>query len=256
MKEALTWIGEQSSLTLWLVFAGVCLLLILIPSYRKIVKLLSAFFSFRRAEVVDFSWRHAQDYYLCTLKGKAYYWNPDGKSFVLEGGKILLNWKVVGAFRIDIVEIGSNLSGNSVSVIARKEHNKYTLIAHTLWGKLTHVLEIPQEAYRTIQTVNFSEDGHFRQRSQKLKRKSFLDPVFRGKSLAVKKINSSFTSICRLLLKKNNRIYVKPKWVKQQQFKRWNISERNSLKKIFFFNPRRFDNIKIEQEEKLFDTKF
>ncbi|NBN99674.1 MAG: hypothetical protein EBV19_10620, partial [Flavobacteriia bacterium] len=203
------------------------------------------------AEVVDFSWRHAQDYYLCTLKGKSYYWNPDGKSFVLEGGKILLNWKVVGAFRIDIVEIGSNLSGNSVSVIARKEHNTYTLIAHTLWGKLTHVLEIPQEVYRTLQTVNFSEDGHFRQRPQKLKRTSFLEPVFRGKSLRVRNLRTTFAQLIKWRGMHHSRFYAKAPKVTYESKPRWHVNRNNSIKKMVFFKPQRFNSITIEEHDKL-----
>lgn len=256
MKEFLTWIGTLSPLTLWITFGVVCLLLILYPNFSKLRRIFSIFFSFRRSRIKDFSWRHAEDFYLCTIKGKSYYWNPNGKSFIVEGGKIMLNWYVVGALRIDIEPIAQNVKGNYLSVIARQENNVYTLVAHTLWGIKTQELVIPKELYRTLQTINLSQDGHFSQRPQKLKRKSFLEPVFRGKRFTVKNLRATFKSVMKIPGMAEKRFYVKPPRTKLEKLRKWNSNEKSSLKKMFFFNPQRFNNIEIEDNEKLIEPKF
>lgn len=256
MKEFLTWIGTLSPFTLWIIFGVVCLLLILYPNFSKLRRIFSILFSFRRSRIKDFSWRHAEDFYLCTIKGKSYYWNPNGKSFIVEGGKIMLNWHVVGALRIDIEPIAQNVKGNYLSVIARQENNVYTLVAHTLWGTKTQELVIPKEVYRTLQTINLSQDGHFSQRPQKLKRKSFLEPVFRGKRFTVKNLRATFKSVMNLPGMAEKRFYVKPPRTKLEKLRKWNSNEKSSLKKMFFFNPQRFNNVEIEDNEKLIEPKF
>lgn len=256
MKEFLTWISTLSPLTLWITFGVVCLLLILYPNFSKLRRIFSIFFSFRRSRIKDFSWRHAEDFFLCTIKGKSYYWNPNGKSFIVEGGKIMLNWHVVGALRIDIEPIAQNVKGNYLSVIARQENNVYTLVAHTLWGTKTQELVIPKELYRTLQTINLSQDGHFSQRPQKLKRKSFLEPAFRGKRFTVKNIRATFKSVMNVPAMAEKRFYVKPPRTKLEKLRKWNSNEKSSLKKMFFFKPQRFNTIEIEDNEKLIEPKF
>ena len=256
MKELLTWIGTLNQLTLWVSFGMVCLLLILYPSFPKLSRIISIFFSFRRSKIKDFSWRHAEDTYLCTIKGKSYYWNASGRSFIVEGGKIMLNWHVVGALRIDIEPIAQNVKGNYLSVIARQESNVYTLVAHTIWGTKTQELVIPKELYRTLQTINLSQDGHFSQRPQKLKRKSFLEPVFRGKRFTAKNLRQTFKSAMNIPGMAEKRFSVKPPRSKLEKLRKWNNNEKSSLKKMFFFNPQRFNNLEIEDNEKLIDPKF
>ena len=244
MKEFLTWIGTLSPLTLWIIFGVVCFVLILYPNFSKLRRIFSIFFSFRRSRIKDFSWRHAEDFYLCTLKGKSYYWNPNGKSFIVEGGKIMLNWNVVGALRIDVEPVAQNVKGNYLSVIARQENNVYTLVVHTLWGTKTQELVIPKELYRTLQTVNLSQDGHFSQRPQKLKRKSFLEPVFRSKRFSIRNLRATFKTLIKVPGISETRFYAKPPQKRTFYVRNWSNNVKSYMTKMVFFNPERFNQIK------------
>lgn len=248
MKEFLIWIGSLSPFTLWISFGAVCLLLILFPYFSKLRRIFSNFFSFRRSRIIDFSWRHAEDFFLYTIKGKSYYWNPNGKSFIVDGGKIMLNWHVIGALRIDIEPIAKNVQGNYLSVIARQENNVYTLVAHTLKGTITQELVIPKELYRTLQTINLSQDGHFCQRIQKLKRKSFLEPVFRGKRFSVKNLRLDFKSVINVPGLSVKRFYVKPPQKKAINVRYWNHRVKSYMTKMVFFNPERFSHLEKEKQ--------
>lgn len=151
----------------WGIFITIFALMALVPYLGTIGRFLKVIFKNEKAEILDFSWRIAKDHFLTRFKGKSYYLSAQGKNFVIEGGKIILNWNVKGAYRIDLLPIGQKMKGNTAFVIARKDNCDYVLIAHTLKGKLTKTLSIAPENFRQIQTFNISKEDTFKQKKFK-----------------------------------------------------------------------------------------
>jgi hypothetical protein len=159
------WLSQLNPPILWgifLLFAGI---MAVIPFWDRIRKLVRFKFSDVEPNIHDFSWRLTPDHFLFKVKGKKYYLQSDGKDFILEGGKVLLSWNVTGAYQIDLLPIAENVKGNAAFIVARKNANKITLVAHTSKGKLTKELIIDQSLFRELSTFNLSQELHFKQDS-------------------------------------------------------------------------------------------
>lgn len=157
------WLSQLEPPILWGIFIVCATIMAIVPFLDKISKLIRFKFSDIQPEIHDFSWRLAPDHFLFRMKGKKYYLQSDGKEFLLEGGKILLSWKVSGAYQIDLLPIAENVKGNTACIVARKNNNKITLVAHTSKGKLTKELIIEKELFRELSTLNLSQELQFKQ---------------------------------------------------------------------------------------------
>lgn len=165
MTTIFKWIDSLNPLQAWTLFGLVCIFLSIIPYYNTIKRVLIIVFSNEPSDILDFSWRMAPDHLLVKKGDKKYYIKSHETQFILEGGKLILNWHVRGAYRIDIVGLGKKIKGNSAFVVASKEKCSYTLIAYTIKGKLTKSITIDSTYIKTLNTFNISGGGQFKQQA-------------------------------------------------------------------------------------------
>lgn len=175
MIQFFEWIAAQNPNQAWGLFALICAFMAFMPYAKVSFKYLRLLFSNQKTEIVDFSWRVSKDHYLLKSKGMKYYLNASKQNFLLEGGKLLLNWHVTGAYRIDVLPIGKKLKGNSAVIAAKRSQNHFKLIAHTTKGKLEKELVINPDLFRDLGTVNLSREDHFKQQSHVSKTIAYTD---------------------------------------------------------------------------------
>jgi hypothetical protein len=173
MIQFFEWIASLNPQQAWGLFILVCAAMAYAPYAGLSFRWLRLLFSNQKPEILDFSWRVSQDHFLMTSKDKTYYLNAANQNFILEGGKLILNWYVKGAYRIDVLPIGKKLKGNTAVIAARRKQNEYHLIAYTIKGKLEKKLVIDPRLFRELSTLNVSKEEQFNQKVQQRKTISF-----------------------------------------------------------------------------------
>lgn len=270
MTKYIDWISQQEEKTLWIIFLSITLLFILLPNISFIYRFLKSIYLFKQARIIDFSWRVSPDIFLGKIENKEHFWHSNQHSFVIEGGKIILNWHVIGAYRIDLMPLKKRIKGNTAEIIAQKNNNRFQLIAKTAFKTLIQEIEIPKAYFKTVETMNFSGDNHFTYDSLQLKRQSLVSDLFNGKKLSapISKIAKSLSNSSQVanwgklknhLLKRhiNGRSHVgeiKNKELKLN-LKKWQPTSRLTLKKVYFFKPTRFNAALNENNNKLINEK-
>ncbi|MBM3164733.1 MAG: hypothetical protein FJZ80_04655 [Bacteroidetes bacterium] len=189
-------IASLGAPALWTIFILCAFLMAIFPFLYRIKKAWRIKFSNQQAGIHDFSWRLAPDHLLFSIKDSEYYLQSGGKQFILEGGAIILSWHVTGAYQIDLEPVGADLKGNAAVVTAKKAHNRFVLIAHTLEGKLTQELFLEPTLFRTIDTFNLSQELHFKQKkfhrkTRVLSKSSWMQGKYqRGKMQALPQVTT------------------------------------------------------------------
>jgi hypothetical protein len=83
------------------------------------------------------------------------------KSLLITGTHCTLYWKVEGAYRIDIENIGKNLRGNAAGFIINSQQRHFQLTAFGFFGKKeTAELILPAEELHSLETTPLSEKDH------------------------------------------------------------------------------------------------
>jgi hypothetical protein len=167
------WVASLPPQKAWGLFVLVCTIMAFVPYARISFLYLRILFGNQKPGIIDFSWRLAQDHFIFSLKGKRYYLNASRQNFILEGGKLILNWTVQGAYRVDVLPIGTKMKGNTAVISASKSNRKFTLIAYTTKGKLTKEISIEASLFRHLSTLNLSRENKFNQAGQQLNTTSF-----------------------------------------------------------------------------------
>jgi hypothetical protein len=252
------WISQLDAPILWGIFLLCATIMAIIPFWERISKLIRFKFSDVQPEIHDFSWRLAPDHFLFRMKGKKYYLQSEGKDFLLEGGKILLSWKVSGAYKIDLLPIAENVKGNTACIVARKNNNKITLVAHTSKGKLTKELIIEKELFCELSTLNLSQELQFKQdfftnRATQLSKASMMFGRYSPKGN--KALPAIFTSRIYSKLKRytssNNRMHFQP----NLQGEKFRINRYISEQKVvqsYCFHPQKYnDAIRLNENNEL-----
>lgn len=173
MIQFFEWIATLNPNQAWGLFALICSAMAFAPYAKVTFKWLRLLFSNQEPEIIDFSWRVSKDHFLLNTRGKKYYLNASKQNFILEGGKLLLNWHVRGAYRIDVQPIGKKLKGNTAVISAKRSQNCFKLIAYTTKGKLERELQIDPMLFRDLATLNLSQEEQFKQNKQARKTISF-----------------------------------------------------------------------------------
>ena len=254
MTSFFQWINELTPLQAWSIFGLCCFLLAILPYLHIIKRILIIFLTNESTEIKDFSWRMAPAHLLVNKNGIKYYIKSDETQFILEGGKIILNWDVKGAYRIDIVGLGKNVKGNSAHVIVRKNKLSYLLIAYTTKGKLYQQLEIDPSLIRNLNTFNISKEVQFNQSNFFHKTFSYASSQYNGleyvkQELPQAKETSLF--LTKKILKKNiHSSFLTFKLKKLFGFSNNTNSNKNNLEKrianqsmakLYKFNPEKYN---------------
>ena len=243
------WLATLSPSLVWSMFIVLCLLMAVYPFHKQLKTIIINKLAKVSPEILDFSWRLTSDHFLFYFQENAYYITSKKNDFIIEGGKILINWKVNGAYRIDIENVGQNLKGNSAGVTISKQNHTFKLIAYTTSGKLTKNLEIDQNIIRTLDTLNVSNDLHFTKKGFSLNTKKIDFALWKNGILQ----NNIHTRPLHFNKSQLNTIKVKQLF-KNKQFvkfgdlksKRINLvrfeyrQKSRKVKKLNFFNSNRY----------------
>ena len=249
MSTFFQWIATLSPTLVWSMFMVLCLLLVIYPFHKQLKTILINKLSRVTPEIIDFSWRLTSDHFLFYYNENACYLTSKKNDFLIEGGKVLINWKVNGAYRIDIDNIGQDLKGNSAWITISKQKNKFKLIAHTINGKLTKNLEIDQNLIKALDTLNLSNDVHFTKKGFSLTTKK-LDYTFWSNGIVQNNIhtkplhfNKSQLNTIKVKQLFKNKQFVKFGNLKSKRFNLVRFEYRQKaqkIKKINFFNSNRY----------------
>jgi hypothetical protein len=79
------------------------------------------------------------------------------QDFILEGGKVILIWDIVGALHIKINQGIGKVKGNVAEVIVSKTRRSFILEAKGLFSKKQIELIIPEEKIKTLATEKVSQ---------------------------------------------------------------------------------------------------
>jgi hypothetical protein len=254
MTSFFQWINELTPSQAWSIFGLCCFLLAILPYLHIIKRVLIIFLTNESTGIMDFSWRMAPSHLLVNNNGIKYYINSDETQFILEGGKIILNWDVKGAYRIDIVGLGKNVKGNTAHVIVRKNNLSYLLIAYTTKGKLYQQLEIDQSLIRNLNTFNISKEVHFNQSNFIHKTFSYASSEYKGLEYVKQKLPKSEGTnlfLTKKMLKKfipgsmlafkTNKLFGFAKNINSEKN---NLDKRianQSMSKLYKFNPEKYN---------------
>jgi hypothetical protein len=175
MKELFDWLSTLNSSLLSLIAVIAAAIMFLIPFMDQLKSIFWIIISNKKAEIVDFSWRLIPDSKIGEIAEKKFYLLKSEYPIIYEGMIILINWQVIGAYRIDIKPLGENLKGNAAKVVLSSEKYHYTLIAHTLKGKLKKELTIDSIKILKLKTFNISKELLYGQSNHILKTKKLVN---------------------------------------------------------------------------------
>lgn len=175
MKELFDWLSTLNSSLLSLIAVIVSAIMFLIPFMDQLKSIFWIIISNKKAEIVDFSWRLIPDSKIGEISEKKFYLLKSEYPIIYEGMIILINWQVIGAYRIDIKPMGKNLKGNAAKVVLNRETCHYTLIAYTLKGKLKKELTIDSFNILKLKTFNISKELLYGQSNHILKTKELVN---------------------------------------------------------------------------------
>jgi hypothetical protein len=153
MTGMFNWFASLSTLQGILFFIGVLLVLGLMPYYGILFKCLGFWYRKEKGKILDFEFDISPDHYLVTLNGKEYYKLPDDQGFLLNGGSIILTWRVTGAYRVDIEGVGKKLKGNGAYTVVNRKRPNFKMTIYTLQGKKTKILRLPVEKIKDLNTA-------------------------------------------------------------------------------------------------------
>ena len=123
------------------------------PYYGILFKCIGFWYRKEKGKILDFEFDISPDHYLVTLNGKEYYKLPDDQGFLLNGGSIILTWRVTGAYRVDIDGVGKKLKGNGAYTVVNRRRPKFKMTIYTLQGKKTKILHLPVEKIKDLNTA-------------------------------------------------------------------------------------------------------
>lgn len=153
MTGMFNWFTSLSALQGTLFFIGVLLALGLMPYYGIIFKCIGFWYRKEKGKILDFEFDISPDHYLVTLKGREYYKLPEDQGFLLNGGSIILTWRVTGAYRVDIDGVGKKLKGNGAYTVVNRKRPNFKMTIYTLQGKKTKILHLPVEKIKDLNTA-------------------------------------------------------------------------------------------------------
>jgi len=181
MIDFFKWISNLKPQDAWVLFACVALLLAIMPYFGIIFKAIKVLLVNEKPTIIDFSWRLIPDAKIARSDtGKDYYISGNDGVILYEGMVVLLNWNVKGAFRVDLLPIGKNLTGNTTKIIIRSTQTKFLLVAYTWTGKLTRELVINKGEILKINTFNISRETNFEQPATSLETSNLSESQYMG----------------------------------------------------------------------------
>ena len=247
MKELFDWLSTLNSSLLSLIAVIVAAIMFLIPFMDQLKSIFWIIISNKKAGIVDFSWRLIPDSKIGEIAEKKFYLLKSEYPIIYEGMIILINWQVIGAYRIDIKPMGKNLKGNAAKVVLNRETCHYTLIAYTLKGKLKKELTIDSFKILKLKTFNISKELLYGQSNHILKTNELVNNNYNSfekfKYLFFRKL----TYLSERVYFKRNSLHLNLKrlyfntTLKEDKSKLRNTLTHSFKNKHFIFNPKAYN---------------
>lgn len=139
-----------------LIFVIIVCSFVIIPIYRKVFGFFKFLFLKQKLDLVFFRLESIPSRQINEEFNEAYDITSSNLCF-FHGGPIVIIWKVIGAKRVEITNVGYDLTGNSAVTILDKEKNIFTLTATGFDGKvISKSIEIPKEDILVMNTFQYS----------------------------------------------------------------------------------------------------
>jgi hypothetical protein len=247
MKELFDWLSTLNSSLLSIIAVIAALIMFLIPFMDQITSIFWIIVSNKKAEIVDFSWRLIPDLNIGERAEKKFYLLKTEHPIIYEGMIILINWQVIGAYRIDIKPLGKNLKGNAAKVVLSSEKCHYTLIAHTLKGKLKKELTIDSIKILKLKTFNISKELLYGQSNHILKTKELVNNNYNSFEKFTYLFFRKLTYLSERVYFKRNSLHMNVKrlyfntTLKEDKSKLRNTLTHSLKNKHFIFNPKAYN---------------
>jgi len=247
MKELFDWLSTLNSSLLSIIAVIAALIMFLIPFMDQITSIFWIIISNKKAEIVDFSWRLIPDLNIGERAEKKFYLLKTEYPIIYEGMIILINWQVIGAYRIDIKPLGKNLKGNAAKVVLSSEKCHYTLIAHTLKGKLKKELTIDSIKILKLKTFNISKELLYGQSNHILKTKELVNNNYNSFEKFTYLFFRKLTYLSERVYFKRNSLHMNVKrlyfntTLKEDKSKLRNTLTYSLKNKHFIFNPKAYN---------------
>lgn len=254
MIDFFKWITTLTMLQAWSLFGLICLLMSLMPLFPFVKRILVIKFTNEKAEINDFTWRSAPDQLMTILEGNSYYLKTRDINFLLTGSKIILNWNVSGAYRIDIEGLGKRVKGNTANVIVKNGMNSFVIIAYTLNGKLRKELNINPSLIKSLKTFNLSKENQFNQPFFHNQVARYSQSIYNGENytkLGIEKLKivektgkekNEFENRIKSIFQKKN--YLEYKFINKHNIQKEKILKNIEKQNLIFinsFNPENYN---------------
>lgn len=254
MIEFFNWLGSLDPWAAWGIGVLFALILALIPYFGLMQTFLRIKFANQTPEIVEFSWRLIPDQLVGKTFDSSLYFSNQGATMLYEGMVILLTWKVIGAYSVDLDPLGTGLKGNSAYVVIKRGNNQFTLVANTPNGKLSQEIVIRADAIKTLKTFNLSKEKHFGQDYDKLETFPLASSNYRGWKYSEMKwrqlpkllFSRFFFKETRMKPNNANLIYESALHVEKQSLKVF--IEEQPLMKTYRFKPAKYNQVINENQ--------
>lgn len=166
MSQILEYLGKLSTVHGLLILLVLAIVFAAVPYYKLVLAFVRMLIKPVKPEILSFELRYAPDHLIGSEASlnKDYYLLAAEHGFILDGSKMLLTWKVTGAYRVDLQPFGKNLEGNAAYVVATSKSRKFKLIAYGPVRKVEKIIEIPIEKFISLKNKKLSSINNFSKR--------------------------------------------------------------------------------------------
>jgi hypothetical protein len=162
MTQLFEWINKLTYFQGMTILCSVALVMLLIPYFKTITKILILIFKAQKPEIISFEYKMSAAHRIADDEHRELYLLANDQGFIVNGSAIMLSWNVKAVYRVDLLPYGKNLSGNAATVVVNKNNRKFVLVAYTLArGKLTKTIEIPENIILDLKNLKLSRSSEY-----------------------------------------------------------------------------------------------
>jgi hypothetical protein len=166
MSQILEYFGKLSTVQGLLILSVLSIIFASVPYYKLVFAFVRMLIKPVKPEILSFELRYAPDHFIGSEKSlnKEYYLLAAEHGFILDGSKMLLIWKVSGAYKVNLLPFGKNLEGNAAYIVASTKNRIFKLIAYSPVRKVEKIIEIPIEKFISLNNKKLSSINNFSKR--------------------------------------------------------------------------------------------
>jgi hypothetical protein len=231
----------------------VCGVMLFIPFSDIFFKLIKKVVLMRRMSVHFFSYQFYPVEMLVSKDGKNVRQVFEKPNFVLDGGKVLLYWKVEGALSVSLYPRYGKVNGNMAEVMVSSNNREFQLRVKGLFSTKIVSLSIPEACIKQLETKELSA-AHFLTNVPLVKSYAFTENVFSNEQFTLGRISSfglSSTATGNVELSKIPLGFTRRltyRFAEKLKSKKTNVQlriESNLLTKVYSFSTKKYNQVNI-----------